>query len=161
MQHTVAIKLAAALTVTATAFAAGGVLGSAAAPAPTPASRATMAQPHRAAPKAAVVAVAPNARVAALIGQSGVLLMNKGLAKVTHPGTGEYCLKPVTTVKAAGRSVPSLDIEFGYSSGSDFMLAWAWRSGNCPSGTWDILTYSRNLGTLIPSDDVAFSIIVP
>lgn len=84
---------------------------------------------------------------------------SKNLEAFSHPSTGVYCFTPS---KAAGLSgdkllaaYPTVEIEWGHSSGSD-LLAYVYRgAGDCPAGSIQVMTYSFS-GGLVESDNVAF-----
>lgn len=85
---------------------------------------------------------------------------SKNLAAFSNPQTGVYCFTPA---KAAGLSAeklraayPTVDVEWGYSSGSD-LLAYVYRnSGNCPAGDIEVRTYNLPGGVPTLTDAVAF-----
>lgn len=85
---------------------------------------------------------------------------SKNLAAFSNPATGVYCFTPS---KAAGLSgdkllaaYPTVDIEWGSSSGSD-LLAYVYRgAGNCPAGDIEVRTYDLPGGVPTLTDDVAF-----
>jgi hypothetical protein len=85
---------------------------------------------------------------------------SKNLAAFSSPETGVYCFTPS---KAAGLSgdkllaaYPTVDIEWGSSSGSD-LLAYVYRgAGSCPAGSIEVRTYDFAGGSPTLTDDVAF-----
>jgi hypothetical protein len=118
---------------------------------------------------------APNVRLAALIGgpfapQPSLVYRSKGVASVTHPSTGLWCVKPSFSVSLTS-IIPVLTVDFSNSSGAFGEMA-QYRPGTatsgCPTGTIPILTFeqdtdssSSTFNQFIFSDNVAFTIIVP
>lgn len=113
---------------------------------------------------AAVVADAPNARLAALIRPPGVLILNKGVQKVTSPSTGIYCILPTA---ASGidptTAVPVVSVDYFYSKFNEVLVQTA--HGGSPCGKTRIAVYTFadvNLTARYSfSNQVAFNITVP
>ncbi len=104
-----------------------------------------------------------NAKLAALITPNDGVIRAKGVADVTHPDVGIYCIKPsarldVTTI------IPIVTVEWGYSSG-DSLLAfyydwYQFGSGECPDGYLEVQTYNFGGGAPVLANTVAFFIQV-
>jgi hypothetical protein len=84
---------------------------------------------------------------------------SKNLMAFSHPATGVYCFTPSKAAGLSGdkllASYPTVEIEWGSSSGSE-LLAYVNRGEhNCPAGSIEVRTYSFS-GGLNLSDSVAF-----
>ena len=115
-------------------------------------------------PAPAVVADAPNARLAALIRRDLVILRNKNVAKVTRPSPGIYCILP----KASAGITPSTAIvqltpEYFYSVQSEIKVQWAAAGSGCPANTIAVYTLRdpSQSGLYVVTNGVSFSILVP
>ena len=77
--------------------------------------------------------------------------------------TGVYCLTPSAGVPVV-ESHAVASVELGASSGDDlFVFPWA-DVNQCPAGTLEVQTYDLggpDPGDPEPSNDVAFSVIIP
>jgi hypothetical protein len=116
------------------------------------------------APLAAVVADAPNARLAALIKAGGELIRNKGVASVTRITTGVYCIRPTN---ASGinpaNSIVTLTPEFFFSALNEIKVQWATSGSGCGApriGVYTLADVNAD-GIYGFSNDVGFSIVVP
>jgi hypothetical protein len=115
-------------------------------------------------PAPAVVADAPNARLAALIRRDLVILRNKNVAKVTRPSPGIYCILP----KASAGITPSTAIvqltpEYFYSLQNEIKVQWAAAGSGCPANTIAVYTLRdpSKTGLYVVTNGVSFSILVP
>jgi hypothetical protein len=103
---------------------------------------------------------APNVRLAAFISNDGSFVRSKGVASVTHPKQGVYCIKPNFSVNVS-RIIPSITPEWNGSP--DFWVTALYQSNNieCP-GAISVYTlrfnFSKNAAELA---NEAFTIIVP
>jgi hypothetical protein len=84
---------------------------------------------------------------------------SKNLEAFSHPATGVYCFTPSKAAGLSGEKLlaayPTVEIEWGHSSGSD-LLAYVYRgAGECPAGSIEVRTYSFS-GGIVSSDNVAF-----
>jgi hypothetical protein len=104
------------------------------------------------------VVSAPNVRLAALISNSGMPLRSKGVASVTHPNTGTFCVQPNFAVQL-NQVVPSLTPDFSLSPDQFVFANYASNSGSCPNSI-TVLTFTISSGRLTSADE-AFTIIVP
>ena len=104
-----------------------------------------------------------SAKLAAFIAPDGEVIRAKGVADVTNPGVGIYCIKPsakmdLTTV------IPIVSVEWGFSIGSALLAFYfdytQFVSGDCPAGYLEVRTYDFVSGTPVLSDTVAFTIHV-
>jgi hypothetical protein len=121
-----------------------------------------------AAPKAAVVVNAPNARLAGLIQAGGTLIRQKNIAKVTRPKRGIYCILPASgSGVAPANSVVTLTTEYFYSNLNEVKAQWASKGGYakdlCAGNTIVVYTLADPSATGLYSfsNDVGFSIYVP
>lgn len=117
-----------------------------------------------AAPKATTVVTAPNARLAALIRPGGAIVRQKGVASVSHPNVGVYCIQPAaSTGIVPGNSIVIVTPEFFWSRINEVTVQWASAGSGCGSGRIAVYTLSDfNLDARYRlSDDAAFSIYVP
>jgi len=103
-----------------------------------------------------------SARAAAVVDGGGTFIRQKGFSRVTHPGTGQYCLKLRDLSLNASTLVAQVTVEWGSSSGYDLMANWYQDAAECPgSGHWlEILTFDEAAGWDF-SDDVSFLVTVP
>ncbi len=103
-----------------------------------------------------------SSKVAALIASGGVIRA-KGVADVTHPDVGIYCIKPSMKLDLA-KVVPTVSVEYGYSGGGPAALAFYYDisqfGGDCPEGYLEVLTFNFDGGTPVPANSVAFTINV-
>jgi len=112
----------------------------------------------------AVVADAPNARLAALIRRDLTLIRNKGVQRVTRPQIGVYCIKPTAASGVnPATAIVTLTPEYFYSLYNEIKVQWATKGSPCPTNT--IAVYTTADGNLDAeytfSNAVSFSIIVP
>ena len=102
------------------------------------------------------------ARLVALIGQNGVVIRSKNVAGVTNPSTGITCITPTPGKEInIGKIVPSVSVEWGWSSGSDLAAYYFSNEPtfftDCRRGDIEVRTYDF-AGNL--SSRVAFTIVV-
>jgi hypothetical protein len=107
-------------------------------------------------------------RLAGLIRNDGVILRNKGIASVTKPARGVFCVKPTAASGVTpSNAVVQVTVDWSRTQFNEAMVQWA----SIPSlqGSW-CSTSKIEIHTLIDSqldaryahsDLVAFSIIVP
>jgi hypothetical protein len=80
---------------------------------------------------------------------------------LTTPYAGVYCLKPDASVKA-GSTPAVVSPEYAYSGGGKAMLAYTSVARNaCPKNTIEVRTFTVLGSTYVPSDRVAFTIVIP
>jgi len=103
-----------------------------------------------------------SSKLAAYIWSGGVIRA-KGVADVTHPDVGIYCIKPSMRMDIS-LVVPIVSVEWGYSSGYALLAFYfdytQFGSGDCPAGYLEVLTYNFGSGTPVLADSVAFTIHV-
>ncbi len=112
--------------------------------------------------KAAAVggASAPNARLAAFVNQGGAVNRSKGVAAVTHPSPGLYCIRPSGTLNV-NKVVPSVSVDWSTSLGDALMAQWRSSGIGCSAGRIAVLTLDGEDGSFDLSDQVSFTIVVP
>ena len=98
---------------------------------------------------------APNARLAALIANDGSVVRSKGVASVTHPQTGVFCVRPSFSTNV-NTLIPSLTPEFIHSPDIDISVQYQSAPLVCP-GAIAVFTLRTN-GVFA---DEAFTIVVP
>ena len=94
-------------------------------------------------------AVAPNARLVALVDAGGRPVRTKGVAGISRINFGTYCIRPnasaninVTTI------VPSVSVEYFFSNPSllsgfnEMTVQWASSGSGCPSGSIGVYTFA-------------------
>ncbi len=87
---------------------------------------------------------------------------SKGVAALTNPSTGVYCIKPKRRTKIdVTRIVPALTAEWDGSTGNALMAYWIKSGAGCAAGRIAVATVNGTDGTFGISNDVAFAIIVP
>ncbi|MFO1047154.1 MAG: hypothetical protein U1E52_04560 [Geminicoccaceae bacterium] len=112
-------------------------------------------------PRATVTATG-NARIMALIAPGGALLRKKGVASVTNPTTGIYCLKPSSSSINLGTVVPTVSVDFSTTSRTDSIVQLRSVNAYCPAKTSELITLDRVLGgSYLPSNGVQFSVVIP
>jgi hypothetical protein len=107
---------------------------------------------------------APYARLAAVIDQGGGVVRSKGVAQVTRPGTGRYCIRPAASANInVNTIVPSVTVDWSNSSYNEVLAQYRSAGAGCPGGTIAIVTFADvNLdGRYSPSNEVAYTIVVP
>jgi hypothetical protein len=104
---------------------------------------------------------APNARIAAVVQSGGAVVRSKGIAAVTHPSTGLYCIDPAPSTFDVGRAVPVLSVDWSTSLGDALMAQWRSTGVGCPSGWFAVLTFDGEDGSFDLSDGVSFTLLVP
>jgi hypothetical protein len=89
----------------------------------------------------------------------GGILLNKGVASVTEPSTGVFC---VATTKPLGtNALPVVGVEWGQSSGNSLLAYYENGTFDCAAGQIEVRTFDFNAGGApVPSDLVAFSVFV-
>jgi hypothetical protein len=115
-----------------------------------------------------VPADAPGVRLAGLIRNDGAILRNKGIASVTKPARGIFCVQPTAASGVTpSNAVVQVTVDWSRTQFNEAMVQWA----SVPSlhGPWcstskieihTLLDVQPN-GIYTHSDLVAFSIIVP
>ncbi len=106
-------------------------------------------------------ATAPNARIAAVVQSGGAVVRSKGIAAVTHPSTGVYCIDPAASTFAVGKAVPVLSVDWSTSLGDALMAHWRSAGVGCPSGWFAVLTFDGEDGSFDLSNGVSFTFVVP
>lgn len=109
-------------------------------------------------------AASSTSRLAAYVKPAG-MVRAKGVAALTHPSVGIYCIKPSSTFINIKNVVPIVSVEWGHSSGSALLAYYfdytQFSGGDCPVGYLEVQTYNFGTGTPVLDDTVAFTIIVP
>ena len=100
------------------------------------------------------------AKLAALIAPVLDVLLAKGVANVTNPNVGIYCIEPSSKAINIKKVVPVVSIEWSYSVGSALLAFYDYGSPDCPAGYIEVRTYNFGTGTPVLADTVAFTIIV-
>ena len=106
-------------------------------------------------------AAAPNARIAAFVQAGGTVVRSKGVAAVTHPSAGVYCIDPATAGFAVNKAIPTLSVDWSTSLGDALMAHWRSAGIGCPSGWFSVLTFDGEDGSFDLSDGVSFTFYVP
>ena len=104
-----------------------------------------------------------SARLTALVSPfaTGFLVRGKGVAFVTHPATGEWCIQAKAGLNV-NTIVPSVSVDFSTSAfGNDHFVQYRSGGNGCPAGSIDVLTFELTGGTLVQADTVAFTLVVP
>ncbi len=104
------------------------------------------------------------AKLAVFIQPGGGIVRAKGVADVTNPDTGIYCILPkIGTGLFVDNIVPVVTVEWGKSltSVSNGMFAYYRGSSmDCPAGYIEAMTFDDNAGDQILSNGIAFTMIV-
>lgn len=106
-------------------------------------------------------AQAPNVRMAALLLADGTLAFKKGVASVTVPTPGEYCITPQPALGIdVTRSMPQVSIDWSNSFGDASSVQVRSTGFGCPAGAFDVMTFSGEDGSFDLTAE-AFYITVP
>jgi len=89
----------------------------------------------------------------------GAALLSVGIAGVTNPGTGIFCVAPKKAIYA--KNVPSVAVEWGSSLGSSIEAFYEQGGSDCPAGNIEVRTFDFSSGTATASQNVAFSVSAP
>ena len=101
---------------------------------------------------------APDARLAALVAFDGSVVRSKGVASVTHPQTGVFCVQPSFSVNV-DTVIPALTPEWIHSPNASVSVQYQSAPLVCP-GAIAVFTLTDNgLGWVFA--DEAFTIVVP
>jgi hypothetical protein len=106
-------------------------------------------------------AVAPNARIAAFVQAGGAVVRSKGIAAVTHPSAGAYCIDPTASTFDVTKAIPTLSVDWSTSLGDALLAEWRSSGIGCPAGWFSVLTFDGEDGTFDLSDSVSFTFYVP
>jgi len=106
-------------------------------------------------------ATAPNARIAVYVQSGGAVVRSKGIAAVTHPSSGLYCIDPRSDTFNVGKAIPVLSIDWSTSLGDALMAHWRSSGSGCPASWFAVLTFSGEDGTFDLSDSASFTFVVP
>jgi hypothetical protein len=125
----------------------------------TPASAAPKQNDLGAAPTAIGGASCPNARLCAFAGR-GSIFRTKGVAAITHPSVGLYCVRPSVRL---GAYVPVVSVDWSTSLGDGSLVQWRSSGIGCPTGNVTIMTFSNGDSStdFTLSDLVVFTLLVP
>ena len=112
-----------------------------------------------------VTAQAPNARLAVLIDGNNptgtfTVIRKKGVAMVTNPLDGVFCIKPSNAKVNVGRIVPNVTTEWHYTKTVGYTQAlWDSAGASCPAGTIEVNAITSDAGQT-SQNDVGFSVTV-
>jgi len=125
----------------------------------TLASAAEQNEATAARPEAIGGASCPNARLCAFAGR-GSIFRTKGVAAITHPSVGLYCVRPSFVL---GAYVPVVSVDWSTSLGDGSLVQWRSSGIGCPTGNIAILTFSNGDSStnFAMSDLVVFTLLVP
>jgi hypothetical protein len=101
---------------------------------------------------------APSARLAALIALDGSVVRSKGVASVTHPQTGVFCVKPSFSANV-DTLIPTLTPEWIHSHDASVSVQYQSAPLVCP-GAIAVFTLTDNGVGWVFADE-AFTIVVP
>lgn len=104
-----------------------------------------------------------NARIMALIQPGGGLLRAKGVASVTNPLTGFYCLRPSSTTIDLATVVPVASVDYSVTSLEDAIVQIRSNRTVCTGRALEFVTLDRRAGgtSYRLSRAVQFSVVVP
>ena len=112
-----------------------------------------------------IPAVAPNARMAALVQSGGTLIREFNVAGISRPRTGIYCIRPTVASGVNPRNaIVVVSPEFFYSDLNEVKVQWASRGSPCRADDQIAVYTLADLnadGIYSFSNDVGFSIYVP
>lgn len=105
---------------------------------------------------------APNARLAGHINSDGSFIIKKGIAAITHPSVGHFCITPgANTGISTATAIPEAVVDWSNSSGDANMVQIRSSGFGCAAGDIEVLTFSGEDGSFDFADTVAFYITVP
>lgn len=104
-----------------------------------------------------------DARIMALIQPGGGLIRAKGVASVTTPQTGIYCLRPSSTTIDLGTVVPVASVDYSVTSLTDAIVQIRSNRTVCTGRVLEFVTLDRRAGgtNYRFSNAVQFSVVVP
>ncbi len=111
----------------------------------------------------ASAAEASGARLAALVDAGGKIVRQKGVRSVKRVDKGSYCIRPSASSGVSIRkAVVAVSPEYFHSGLTEIQVQWA-SKGACSTKQIGVYTNAdpEGDGTYAPSNEVAFSIIVP
>ena len=89
------------------------------------------------------------------------VVRSKGVAAVTHPAIGKYCIKPSFNTKPH-TLVPVVAVEWGRSAGNGNVVQYHELNSICPADQIEVFTFHLVPATGFVFDDTtAFTIVVP
>jgi len=88
-----------------------------------------------------------------------MVLRSWGVASVTNPSVGQYCIKPSGSWDV-NKVVPVLTTDWSCSSGTSLLVFYRSSGLGCSSGNISVLTYDFSSGSPTLSNNVAFTIFV-
>jgi len=145
----VAVLVAIGLVIAAAAFATGK---------PTPKSHRGHGSEHEGNAVTAYAYVIPG-EVSLNVAPTLVAARTRNFVSVTEPSPGVYCLRPTPPVDAAHKSWTVTPEAARSSVPSHAMFAYA-DVGACPSSQVGVRTYALVGGVAVPSENVAFMVVV-
>jgi hypothetical protein len=113
-----------------------------------------------------VNAQAPNARLVVHVngndyGSGFTIKRAKGVAAVTNPSNGIFCIRPSDPRMVLTRIVPSVSVDWTESPDNAVTAQWASNRRSCPRGNIGIVTMNGSTGTWVDSNNVGFTVVVP
>lgn len=110
-----------------------------------------------------VDAQAPNVRLAVVVfggDTTGTFQIKrtKGVASVSNPATGYFCIKPSSTTMKLGKIVPQVTVDAQGTPNSDTTVVWSSLNWVCPAGTIEIQAFQ--VSTRTSRNRAGFSLVV-
>lgn len=106
--------------------------------------------------------ITTKAKIAVYYTPFGGIIRSKGVAGVTNPSTGIYCITPSPLLVVDLTKVyPQVSVEWNLSSGFSLLAYWKDTPGfsDCPTGDLEVTTYDFNAGgPAVLSGKVAFNL---
>lgn len=109
------------------------------------------------------LAEAPTARVAVWVDGEGTgsytVKRGRGIAFVTNPADGTFCVRTNAPGLHPGRVIPTVAVEYSLSELNT--AAAQWRSGRpfCPAGTIEVVTFDTSTGGA--NNTTSFTVTIP
>jgi hypothetical protein len=85
-------------------------------------------------------------------------VLNQGVASISNPRKGVYCLVPSTALSAT--QLPIVTVEWGGSHGNGVFADYDHFNVTCASGQIEVRTFDISTGPALPSEKVGFSVAV-
>jgi hypothetical protein len=121
-------------------------------------------RPNQRVAQTRIAADAGTVRLAGLIRNDGAVLRNKGIASVTKPARGVFCIKPTAASGITpSNAIVQLTVDWSRTQFNEALAQWADIPQRCHASQIEVRTLldTQPNGFFTQSDAVSFSIIVP
>lgn len=111
----------------------------------------------------APAAASSTARLAAVVAHGGAIIRSKGVASISNPYIGTYCIRPTAASGVNPRNiVPVVTVDYDRSAYNEVTAQYSDTGLDCPTGTIEVLTFDdRNHDAFyFDSNQVGFTIVI-